>query len=241
MLVKAAINGSRTPKEHPSIPVTPQQQAVESAAAVAAGAGAIHVHVRGTDGRESISPDDSARALEAIRAACPGVPVGVSTGAWIVRDVGRRFELIQAWDVLPDFASVNVHEDGAIRLMRLLIGKGIGVEAGVWNAPAVKALSDSGLAGQCLRILIEPGEKRDDARINLEKIEAALGLTSVPRLLHGLNGSAWDMITLAARQGYDMRIGFEDTLWLPDGTRAPTNAALVSAALSIVEIAVRER
>jgi uncharacterized protein (DUF849 family) len=77
MLIKVAINGSRTPEEHPSIPVTPQQQAVESAAAIAAGAGAIHVHVRGTDGRENLSPDDSARALEAIRAACPGVPAVV--------------------------------------------------------------------------------------------------------------------------------------------------------------------
>ncbi|MCI0336654.1 MAG: 3-keto-5-aminohexanoate cleavage protein [Acidobacteria bacterium] len=240
MLIKAAINGSRTPKEHHSIPVTPQQQAVESAAATAAGAGAIHLHVRGTEGRESLSPDDSARALEAIRAACPGVPVGISTGSWIVPDVEQRLNLIQAWEVLPDFASVNIHEEGAMRVIRLLIGKGIGVEAGVWNARVARALLSSGLADECLRVLIEPCEEPGDAMANLGEIEAMLGSTSLPRLLHGLDGLAWEMISLAARRGYDTRTGFEDTLRLPDGTVAQSNAAMVRAAFSIVETGVRE-
>ncbi len=235
MLIKAAINGSRTVEEHAFVPVTPQQQAAESAAAVAAGAGAIHVHVRCADGGESLSPDDVARALEAIRAARPGVPVGVSTGSWIVTDVERRLALIRAWEVLPDFASVNVHEEGAVRVMRLLIEKGVGVEAGVWNARAAEAWVGSGLAGECLRVLIEPGEEPGDARAKLEEIEAALGPDSRPRLLHGLDGSAWEMVALAARRGYDTRIGFEDTLRLPDGIYAQSNAALVRAAFSIVE------
>lgn len=234
MLIKAAINGSRTPKEHPFIPVTPQQQAAESAAAVAAGAGAIHVHVRGRDGGESISPADSARALEAIRAASPGVRVGVSTGAWIVPDVEQRLGLIQAWEVLPDFASVNVHEEGAMRVIRLLIDKGVGVEAGVWNAKAARVLLDSGLAGECTRILIEPGEEPGDVKVKLAEIEAALGFISTPRLLHGLDVSAWEMVAIAAQRGYDTRTGFEDTLRLPDGTNAQSNAALVSAALAVV-------
>jgi uncharacterized protein (DUF849 family) len=233
MLIKAAINGSRTTKEHPSIPVTHHQQAAESAAAIAAGAGAIHVHVRGTHGRESISPDDCARALAAIRMACPEVPVGISTGAWIVPNVEQRLELIQAWEVLPDFVSVNVHEEGAMRVIRLLIGKGVGVEAGVWNAKAARALLGSGLALECMRILIEPGEESGDAKLNLEEIEAALGFISVPRLLHGLDLSAWEMVALAAQRGYDTRAGFEDTLKLPDGTLARSNSDLVAAAFTV--------
>ena len=116
VLIKAAINGARARTEHPAIPITAEQQAWEAAAAVAAGAGAVHVHVRGVDGRESLAPEDVANALEAIHAASPGTPVGVSTGAWIVPDVGRRLALIGAWDVLPNFASVNIHEEGALQL-----------------------------------------------------------------------------------------------------------------------------
>ena len=67
MLMKAAINGGRARAEHPAIPITLEEQAKDAAAVIAAGAGAIHVHVRCSDGRESLEPDDVAAALEKIR------------------------------------------------------------------------------------------------------------------------------------------------------------------------------
>jgi uncharacterized protein (DUF849 family) len=234
VLIKAAINGNRSAKEHPAIPVTPARQAEEAAAAVAAGAGAVHVHVRDLKGRESLAPQDVADALEAIRAACPGTPVGISTGAWIVPDLSRRLSHIEAWDVLPTFASVNIHEEGALQVIRLLLIKGVGVEAGIWNARAAGILMESGLAEACLRTLIEPAEEQGDARANLTEIEAVLGHASCPRLLHGLGGSAWEFVKLAAARHYDTRIGFEDTLELPDGTLAKNNAELVAAARRII-------
>jgi uncharacterized protein (DUF849 family) len=91
------MNGGRTPAEHPAVPLTPEEQAGAAAASVVAGAGAIHVHVRGSDGRESLAAGDVARALKAIGAACPGVPVGVSTGAWISPDAGQRLSLVKGW------------------------------------------------------------------------------------------------------------------------------------------------
>lgn len=234
MLVKAAINGGRMPAEHPAIPVTPAQQAAEAAAAVQAGAGAIHVHVRGPDGRESLAPEDLARALDAICAACPGTPVGVSTGAWIVPDPGHRLALVGAWEVLPDFASVNLHEEGALQLARLLLDRGVGVEAGVWTTRDAQLLVGSGLAGECLRVLIEPAQQPGDASGELASIEAVLDRVHLPRLLHGYESSAWEFVRLAAERGYDTRIGFEDTLALPDGSPAASNAALVAAARRIV-------
>src|SRR5512147_886482 len=105
-LIQAAINGSRTRAEHPAIPVTAEQQAAESSAAVAAGARAIHVNVRAAGAGESLAPEDVAAALEAIRSSCPRIAVGVSTGAWIVRDAARRLALVRSWAVLPDYASV---------------------------------------------------------------------------------------------------------------------------------------
>lgn len=234
MLIKAAINGSRTQNEHPAIPVTPAQQAVEAAAAIAAGAGAIHVHVRDAKGLESLAPEDVARVLEFIRNTCPGTAVGVSTGAWIVPDVNQRLSHISAWEVLPNFASVNLHEAGALQVARRLLDRGIGVEAGIWTGAAAKILLNSGFAEDCLRVLIEPAEGPGDARINLLEIEAALERVTRPRLLHGLGASAWEFIKLAAERGYNTRAGFEDTLQLPDGSRAQSNAELVAAAHRVV-------
>ena len=142
--------------------------------------------------------------------------------------------------MLPDFASVNVHENGAIELVDLLLDRRVGVEAGVWTAQAAQALRHSGLAHECLRVLIEPSENGCDAMTNFEQIETELGQASTSRLLHGLDGSAWEFVALAAERGYDTRIGFEDTLTLPgSGTVATNNAALVAAALRIVAKVLR--
>ena len=234
MLLEAALNGTRTLAEHPAIPVSPEEQARDARAAVAAGAGAVHVHVCDTDGRESLDPADVARAVNAIRSVCPQVPVGISTGAWIVPDLCRRMALIRRWTVVPDLVSVNLHEAGAVQTMRYLLDAGIGVEAGIWNAPAARALVDSGIADRCARILIEPAEGSANPRLNLAQIEAILGGIDRPCLLHGLGPLAWEFIELAVRRNYDTRIGFEDTLTLPDGSRAASNAELVAAARRIV-------
>lgn len=234
-MVQVALNGTRTRVDHPAIPITPAEQATEARASVAAGAGAIHVHVRDTHGNESLAPADVARTIEAIRVSCPDTPIGVGTGAWIIPDLRRRLSAIRSWRTLPDFASVNLHEAGAADVIELLLAKGVGVEAGIWNAPAALSLIRSGLADRCLRILLEPAEASCSAKVNLVQMEDVLIGVTPPRLLHGLGHCAWHLIELAARRCYDTRTGFEDTLKLPDGSLAASNAELVSAARSLVE------
>ena len=230
MLLKAEINGRRGLSEHPAIPISPEQQAKQAAMAVAAGAGAIHVHPRNSAGQESLAPQDIADALNAIRAACPTTPIGVGAGGWIVPEIDRRLTLIGGWEVLPDFADVNFHEPGAVQTCRLFLEKGVGVEAGIWNAEAAHRFRRSGLSICCLRILIEPGQESGDPKSRLDEIEAALQDIKGRRLLHGFETSTWEFIALASRRGHDARIGFEDTLALPDGSRAEDHGQLVAAA-----------
>ena len=75
MLIQACLNGSRVPGAHPALPCTPEELASAARAAVAAGARALHIHPRGPDGAQSLAPEQ----IGAVRSACPGVPVGVST------------------------------------------------------------------------------------------------------------------------------------------------------------------
>jgi uncharacterized protein (DUF849 family) len=233
-VIKAALNGGRTRAEHPHIPITPEELAASAKESVAAGAGAIHFHVRGADGRESLDPDDVARALTAVRAAIPGTPVGVSTGAWILRNAALRHQTVSRWKVLPDFASVNFKEDGAQSLAELLFSRGVPIEAGLSDLTGTQIFLESGLAPRCLRLLVEPLEPSKEAALTtLEQIEAALSAANVklPFFFHGLNETAWDLIDIAASRGYNTRIGFEDILTLPDSAAAPSNAALVSEAV----------
>ncbi|MEM7112804.1 MAG: 3-keto-5-aminohexanoate cleavage protein [Chloroflexota bacterium] len=236
MLIKAAINGIRTGDFHPTLPFDHRKAAQASQQAIAAGAEAIHVHVWNDQGHESLHPDDVARWLSAIRAACPQVPVGISTGAWIVPDLAERLRLIAAWYVYPDFVSLNTEEAGFEGVADILLEKGIGIEAGLSTIASAKAFAWWKENGRSLRILLEPNEPTTPlAKETVLGMEAILEITApkLPRLLHGLDTTTWDMLHLAAQRGYATRIGFEDTVWLPDGKMVESNAELVAAAREI--------
>jgi uncharacterized protein (DUF849 family) len=233
MLIKAALNGGRSRADHPAIPITPDELAASAKESVAAGAGAIHFHVRSPDGRESLDPEHVSRALTAVREAAPLTPVGVSTGAWILRDAKLRHETISRWKILPDFASVNFNEDGAPPLAELLLSLGVPIEAGLCDVKGTEVFVKSGLAPRCLRILVEAlGQEKPAALKTVEDIVRSLDQASIllPRVLHGSDRLAWELIDEAAARGYDTRVGLEDILTLPDGNPAPNNGALVAEA-----------
>ncbi len=159
--------------------------------------------------------------------------MGVTTGAWAEPDVSRRLEAIGGWTELPDYASVNWHEDGADDVAVALGRRGIGVEAGIWDAAGLEAWRVSPVRGDCLRVLVElPAEAADVVRSHAEGLIAHVAREEpdLPILLHGEELSTWPALDLAAEFGLDTRIGLEDTLLLPDGSEAPSNAALVRAA-----------
>jgi uncharacterized protein (DUF849 family) len=232
-LLQAALNGGRRKEDHPGVPTTGPEMADAAAQCVEAGARAIHVHVRDVRGLESVASDDVARCVTALRAGIPRTPLGVSTGAWIIPETELRHRAISAWTVQPDYASVNFHESGAEELATLLLSRGTGIEVGLPEPVAAERLVRSRLAPHCLRVLIEPQAQELDAALRtVKEIEVVLdsGGVALPRLLHGLDHTAWPLIGTAAARGYDTRIGFEDVLTLPDGSPAPSNAALVTAA-----------
>jgi uncharacterized protein (DUF849 family) len=237
-LLQAALNGARRRDDYPTIPWMPEDLAHSASEAIAAGAAAIHVHVRDARGGESLEPRDVARTVGALRIAVAHVPVGVSTGAWIVPNTERRHHLVECWTELPDYTSVNFDEPGSELLAALLLRRGVGIEAGVANTIAATRFAKSGLASQCLRILLEPMTQDLSAALDVVRdVEGVLdeARIAIPRLLHGIDRTAWPLIGEAARRGLQTRIGFEDTVTLPDGAPAPSNAALVTAARRVYD------
>jgi uncharacterized protein (DUF849 family) len=243
VLIKACLNGARVAGAHPALPVTPEDLAAAARAARKAGAGAVHFHPRDFDGHESLEPDDVARTVDAVRAACPGLPCGVTTGAWILRDTARRLEIVGSWPVLPDFASVNWSEEGAEPLARLLIDRGIGVEAGLFTLDDARAFAASPVANSCLRALIEVRERGGVHPVTLasamDGVLAASGV-AIGVLHHGFGAATWTVLDAALRLGRDIRIGLEDTFTLPDGRTARDNAELVAAAVAMAAERGRE-
>ncbi|RWC43041.1 MAG: 3-keto-5-aminohexanoate cleavage protein [Mesorhizobium sp.] len=234
MIVQACINGARPCDFHPALPLTAQTMASDAAACVAAGAAELHIHPRGVDGYESLAAVNA--TVLAVRQACPGTLIGVSTGAWIENDVERTRAAIAGWRELPDYASVNLSEADAPAVMELLRQRGVGIEAGlatVADAERFVALPDH---NQVLRILIE---------IDIQDLSAALdeahGIAAVleragvrrPILLHGVDVTVWPFVAVAHQKRWSTRVGLEDGKTLADGRTAKDNAEIVAAAVAI--------
>ncbi|MEU7113990.1 3-keto-5-aminohexanoate cleavage protein [Streptomyces sp. NPDC046182] len=236
-MMQVCLNGTRGPGDSAAVPVSPGAMAESAARAVAAGARDVHVHPRTPCGGDTLSPRVLAVTLAAVRGAV-GVPVGVTTGAWAEPDPVRRVARVRAWTVLPDHASVNWHEPGAEELAAALLERGVGVEAGLWSGTDGPArFLRSPLAPRVLRVLAEvtdpdPTTAGSTARSLLADLGTAHGR---PVLLHGEDGGTWSVLRLARRLGLATRIGLEDTLFLPDGSRARSNAQLVAIALAMTE------
>ncbi len=233
-MLQACLNGFRGHDYSPAVPLTPEALGRDAAACLAAGANEFHIHPRNGGGRESFDGDDIGAALTAVRASVPGVPVGVSTREGIMADPAARQQAFQAWKILPDYVSVNLSEADAPEVIRLMLKRGIGIEAGLATVADAERYLTLPEAASCLRVLIEIDEQERAAALRVAHgIIAVLDKmgSKLPRQLHGFDASKWLMHAEALRLGLDQRIGFEDGGFLPDGRIAASNAELIAAAV----------
>jgi uncharacterized protein (DUF849 family) len=231
-MLQACLNGRRTREEHAAVPLTPDELAADAGRALAAGAAELHVHPRATGGRDTTEPGAVTATVGAIRAACPGAPLGLTTGLWTTDgDAERRHAFVEAWEELPDYASVNLSEPGSAELCALLARRGVGVEAGVWTLADARLLVERGLAP--LRVLVETSDGGAEdpvaAAAEIDELLVRSGVTAA-QLLHGAGADAWQVLDAAVARGHDVRIGLEDTTAMPDGSPARDNAQLVAEA-----------
>jgi len=237
-LLKACLNGSRTRQEHPAIPRTPDELAADGRAAVEAGAKVLHLHPYDATGAETLAAEPCALTLRAVRAACPGIPISLSTSADIEPDPRRRFELIAGWTELPELVTANQGEPGILELCELLVARGIGIEAGLLGLEDANAFVGAGIADRCVRVLVEPLDADPDAAVaHAASMEQALSDAGVglEQIHHGDGVATWHVMERAVARGHGIRVGLEDTTVLRDGRRPAGNAELVGAAAVTLE------
>lgn len=235
-MLQAALNGSRTPDEHPAIPRTPAELAHAARGAVDAGADLVHVHAY-ANGAETLAAHGVAATIAAIRHSCPGTPISLTTSAEIEPDPQRRAELIASWTTLPDVVTANQGEAGIVELCEHLIARGVGIEAGLLRVDDASAFVKSGLADRCVRVLLEPlSASPEDATAEAEAMGQTLAAAhvTIAQVHHGDGIASWAVNERAARHEHGIRTGLEDTTLLPDGRRAIDNAQLVRVARELL-------
>lgn len=237
-MLQAVLNGSRPADAHPALPVQARHLARDSRAVARLGVSSVHMHPRDPDGQETLDPGYVGDAVAAIRAAVPGMEIGVTTGRWIQPDPRMRIEAVQSWGRLgvgkPDICSINVHEKGWVEICAAAAAVGIGVELGVWTGGDAVTLRQHGVPPGTVRVLAESTMSDPETAVaEGVRILRALDRITVPVLLHGEEDGAWPVLQYAMRMGIDTRIGFEDVLVRPDGWLATGNDDLVRSALAI--------
>ena len=243
--VMVAPNGARRTKaDHPALPMTAWDLAEAAVDCVAAGAAAMHVHVRDDDGAHVLDAARYREALAAIRAEVgDALVLQITTEA-----VGRyappeQMAVVRA--VRPEAVSVAIREivpdEAALPATRAFLHE-IAAE-GIWPQYIVYSAADlERLFILRERDVVPPGPL---CALFVLGRYAASGrgspLDLVPFLdLWSDRAEPWDSWFVcafgaeearaagaAAALGGHARVGFENNLWTPDGTWASNNAALV--------------
>jgi uncharacterized protein (DUF849 family) len=237
-------NGPWAKDVHPNMPISTDELVMELRECFQAGATGAHLHVRDRSGAETLDPsvvnDTCLQVRQAAEEMSAPVEIGLTTGAWIVPDLAARVAMIREWEGV-DCATVNLSEPGFEQVMSALLDVGIGIDVGLWAPIEMGRLLRSGLLPRVQRVSIEldPGEpyflqgEPTDLAQQVNDLLDDAGSTC-PRLTHGTNDWTWSLVEDAFRRGHHTRVGFEDSLLLPNGTKADNNAQLVEAAVALL-------
>ena len=177
------------------------------------------------------------RGAPAVRAACPGIPLSLSTSAAIEPDPERRHALVAGWTELPDLVTANQGEDGSWRCASCYSTAAWGSRPG--SSPRRRPrFPGAGLPPRCVRVLLEPLDPAPaDAVAHAAAMEHALadGGAVLEQVHHGDGIASWAVNRRAAERGHGIRTGLEDTPVLPDGRTATGNGELVAAAAALLD------
>ena len=259
-ILTCALTGVLTnPKQHP-VPVTPAQMAAEARDAFNAGASIMHVHIRNQDEgmgqMPSWDPDVAESVVNAIREACPGVIINLTTGV-VGKDISGPLACIRR--VKPEIAACNA---GSLNYLKI---KGDGQWAWppmVFDNPVAKVQQFLDVMEECgthpefecfdvgivrsVGMYIKAGMLKPEmgrAEYNLV-MGVASGMPCDADLLALLpqwmapnsiwqatligRAEIWPVHQKTADLGGMLRTGLEDTFYLPNGERASGNGALIA-------------
>ena len=250
LIITAAICGAEVTKEqNPAVPYTVEEIVREAKSAVDAGAAIVHLHVREDDGTPTQSKARFKECIDAIYKVCPDVILIPSTGGAVGMTAEER---LQPTELFPEMATLdcgtcNFGDDvfeNTMPMMRdfgkRMLENNIKPEYECFEMGHLDTVLNIAKKGQV------PG-----APMQFNFVLGVPGCTpaTVSNLCWLVNaipaGSTWTAtgigrhaFTLAApaiAMGGNVRVGFEDNLYLERGVLAKSNGELVAKVVRIAK------
>lgn len=255
LIITAAICGAEVTKEqNPAVPYTVEEIVREAKSAYDAGAAIVHIHVREDDGTPTQSKERFKECIDAIYKEIPDVILIPSTGGAVGMTAEER---LQPTELMPEMATLDCGTcnfgdevfENTIPMMRSfgkrMMENGIKPEYECFEMGHVDTVLNMVRKGEL------PG-----APLQFNFVLGVPGCTTatVPNLCWLVNaipaGSTWTAtgigrhaFTLAAAaivMGGNVRVGFEDNLYLERGVLAKSNGELVAKVVRIAKELGRE-
>ncbi|CDX35206.1 conserved hypothetical protein [Mesorhizobium sp. ORS 3359] len=241
--------GRRTKADHPALPITPGELADVAAASLEAGAAMIHVHVRDRDGRHLLDVEAYRAATAAIRASVGDRLVlqitSEALGLYRPEEQMRvvletRPEAVSL--ALREFVPGPTHDAAFASFLETLRVEKVTPQIILYTpeeASYLAALAGRGLIPfDNLPVLYVLGRYTVGQTSRPADLLPFLA-PSIPAARHWMVCAFGDQevasVTAAALLGGHARVGFENNLFLPDGTLASGNQDLVVATRLAVE------
>lgn len=240
--ILVALNGARRGhSDHARLPLSLAEISRAAHQSFKAGAHGLHLHVRDGQGRHSLDAGLYVEAIEEIERTSPGMDIQITTEAAGVFDVQDQFDCLHR--VQPAWASISVREIArepglAARVYGLCADQATRVQHILYDATDVALLDRWQAEGvvhadQTDRLLVL-------GRYAATQSSTPDDLAQFPRcpdrwMVCAFGAGEHACLVQAARQGADVRVGFENSL--TDGTGAPwyDNAASVAALVATLE------
>lgn len=242
--ISVAPNGARRIKDdHPAIPLTPAELARDAVACLEAGAAMIHLHVRDGRGGHLLDADAYRAAIHEVKAAVgdrlviqiTSEAVGVyapETQMRVVREVRPESVSLALRELLPNAGA----EQEFAEFLEDLRDGGVAVQFILYTPAEADRLADLQRRGlipwESLSVLYVLGRYTVGQRSEPADLEPFLDPARpcfASWMLCAFGPTEAACVTAGAQRGGDVRVGFENNLWLPDGSVASNNAAIVRA------------
>ena len=257
LIITAAICGAEVTKEqNPAVPYTVEEIVREAKSAVDAGAAIVHLHVRYDDGTPTQSRDRFQECEEAILKECPNVILIPSTGGAVGMTPDER---LQSTDTtpLPEMATLDCGTcnfgdeifDNTMPTMRAfgkrMMERGIKPEYECFEMGHLDTILTMARKGevpgapmQFNFVLGVPGctpATVDNLCWLVKNIPAGSTWTAT-----GIGRYAFQLAAPAIVMGGNVRVGFEDNLYLERGVLAKSNGELVDKVVRMAKLLGRQ-
>lgn len=243
-MIMVAPNGARLkPEVHPGVPVTDDALIEAGRACHAAGAHALHAHLRDGHGDHLLDAARYQRLLSEFGAQVPGLKIQVTSEAAGLYSSDAQIQLLR--QLQAPWVSLAVREitrqQAMPTLMSFFSHLSIDLEIQfilydpsdlhlLWRMQSEGVLGDRPL--DLLYVLGRYTEQRESTPAMLDPFLAAVGQADGaqrPRsqMVCAFGRGQIDCLRIAAAAGLDLRVGFENGIWRRDGSIARSNVDLI--------------